>query len=291
MNWEVANGHKCILGEGPVWDVKNQRILWVDIAQGDIHQLHPDTGGHHVYKTGQTTGALVLKESGTLLTAMEHGFFEINLETQTQSHISDPEQHLPDNRFNDGKCDPAGRFWAGTMSVKDEPGAGTLYCLEKDLSVSVKVRGVGCSNGLAWSPDQRKFYYIDSLAQNVVAYDYDSITSAISNARIILEIPRQTGIPDGMTIDSEGMLWIAIWGGSKIIRVNPATGTILHEIYLPVTQVTSCTFGGKNLRDLYITTAHIGLTATELQDQPLAGTLLVCRNTAFEGLPPNLFAG
>lgn len=291
MNWEVAGSFRCQLGEGPVWDVASQSILWVDITAGNIHQFCPNTGAHSSYFTGQQTGSIVLERSGQLVAALQNGFFRINLRGKTQVPITDPERHLPGNRFNDGKCDPAGRFWAGTMSVRDEPGAGKLYCLDRDLSVSVKIRGVGCSNGLAWSPDEQTFYFIDSLARNVVAYDYDVATGTICNSRNILEIPPQNGIPDGMTVDTEGMLWIALWGGGKVIRVDPATGIILHKIGLPVTLVTSCTFGGKDLRDLYITSASIGLTAHELQQQPLAGSLFICRNTSFQGYLPHLFVG
>lgn len=291
MNWEVAGSFRCQLGEGPVWDVASQSILWVDITAGNIHQFCPDSGSHSSYFTGQQTGSIVLEGAGQLVAALQNGFFRINLRDKTQVPIADPERHLPGNRFNDGKCDPAGRFWAGTTSVQDEPGAGKLYCLDRDLSVSVKIPRVGCSNGLAWSPDHQTLYFIDSLAQNVVAYDYDVVTGAICHFRTILEIPPQNGIPDGMTVDTEGMLWVALWGGGKVIRIDPATGTILHEISLPVTLVTSCTFGGKDLRDLYITSADIGLTGNELQQQPLAGSLFVCRNTSFQGYLPHLFVG
>lgn len=291
MNWEVAGNQRCQLGEGPVWDIENQTILWVDIARGNIHQFSPDTGRHSSYFTGQPTGAIVLKKSGGVMAALQNGFFDINLRTQSQTPVSDPERHLPGNRFNDGKCDPAGRFWAGTMSVADEPGAGKLYCLDTDRSVSVKISGVGCSNGLAWSRDQGTFYFIDSAAQNVVAYTYNLATGEIYDPGTILEIPREAGVPDGMTIDTEGMLWIALWGAGKVIRLNPATGTIIDEIGLPVTLVTSCTFGGKDMRDLYITSACIGLSEAELAQQPLAGALLVCRNTSFQGYGPDRFAG
>lgn len=289
MNWEVAGSFRCHLGEGPVWDVASQSVLWVDVAEGNIHQLCVDSGSHSKYFTGQQTGSIALEETGMLVAALQNGFFLINLRDRTQVPLADPERHLPGNRFNDGKCDPAGRFWAGTMSVQNEPGAGKLYCLDRDGSVSAKISGVGCSNGLAWSPDQQTFYFIDSPAQNVVAYDYDVATGKICNSRTILEIPPQNGIPDGMTIDTKGMLWIALWGGGKVIRVSPQTGTILDQIALPVSQVSSCTFGGAGLRDLYITSASIGLTDNELQQQPLAGSLFVCKNTPFQGYEPHYF--
>ncbi|WP_138475070.1 SMP-30/gluconolactonase/LRE family protein [Dyadobacter bucti] len=291
MNWEVVNSHRCTLGESPVWDAKAQRLLWVDIPEGEVHSYFPDTGQHSIYPTGTQIGAIALRKSGGLIGAAADGFFRFDINTQTREFISDPEVHLPGNRFNDGKCDPAGRFWAGSMSMNNEPGRGKLYCLEKDLSISIKLANIGCSNGLAWSPDHRKFYYIDTLAQHVMGYDYATATGEISNPEIILNIPKATGYPDGMTIDSQGMLWIAVWGASKVIRCNPANGFILNEIHFPATQVTSCTFGGENLDELYVTSACAGLTRKQLDSQPLAGKLFVVRDIRCSGVRADRFAG
>lgn len=291
MIWEVVNNHKCALGEGPVWDHDKNRILWVDILEGKIHHIYPESGLHHAYNTGQKTGAIALRKSGGMIAALENGFYEIDIDNQLQNLIYNPEGHLPDNRFNDGKCDPAGRFWAGTMAMNDVPGAGKLYVLEKDLSVATKIEHVGCSNGLAWSPDQKTFYYIDTLTQNVVAYDFDISTGHITNPKIVIQIPKNEGYPDGMTIDSEGMLWIAIWNGWKVVRFNPLTGQKISEISLPAAQITSCTFGGKDLTDLYITSAKTGLTPEQLKEQPHAGSLFVIKNTGCQGLKTHKFLG
>ena len=212
---------------------------------------------------------------------------DLDLLTENQAAtmmISNPEPHLPGNRFNDGKCDPAGRFWAGTMSHTDEPEKGSLYLLDKDLSVTQKIENVSISNGLAWSPDQNTFYYIDTPTKKVAAFHFDKTNGNIENKRYVIQFSNNEGTPDGMTIDSEGMLWIAHWDGWQISRWNPATGEKIKTILLPVSRVTSCCFGGKNLDDLYITSASTGLSDDQLRKEPLAGSLFVIKNTGFHGL-------
>jgi sugar lactone lactonase YvrE len=283
-HWEVVLSHSCQLGESPVWDAAHARMLWVDILPGQIHAFHLPTGEHRIFKTGQMVGSIAISASGALLAALQHGFYEVSLEKNTLKKLTDPEAHLPGNRFNDGKCDQAGRFWAGTMSVTDEPGAGTLYMLDQDHAVTVKIENVSCSNGLAWSPDQTLFYYIDTPTRQVVAYDFDPATGEIANKRVAIRIPQAEGFPDGMTIDAEGMLWIAMWEGWQVARYNPYTGELLHQVHLPAARITSCTFGGTNLQDLYITSAKTGLKPKELAEQPLAGCLFVIKNTGVQGL-------
>lgn len=281
----IVLDHRCLLGEGPVWDPASRRVLWVDITRGEIHQFFTEQKKHKVFKANQMVGAIALTSSGELIAALQHGFFNVNLEKQILTPIHDPEADLPDNRFNDGKCDPAGRFWAGTMSVLDKEKAGKLYVLHTDLSVSIKINEVTCSNGMAWSLDHKTFYYIDTVTQEVVAYDYDLAHATLRNKRSIIKIAVEEGYPDGMTIDSEGMLWIALWGGGKVKRYNPGNGQLLAQIHLPVSQVTSCTFGGEYLEDLYITTARTGLTKEALDLQPLAGSLFVVRKSGYTGVP------
>jgi sugar lactone lactonase YvrE len=281
----------CRLGEGPVWDARNQRILWLDILAGDIHQYHPETGRHRRFNAGEMIGAIALRERGGLVAAMQSGFAFVDPEGETVERIGHPEALVPGNRFNDGKCDPAGRFWAGTMSMHDEPAAGALYTLFPDGEVRRRIGGVSISNGLAWSADERTFYYIDTPTFQVMAYDYDASSSEIENPRPAIRVPREYGDPDGMTIDTEGMLWIAHWDGCQITRWDPATGTLLSRIELPVARVTSCTFGGPGMRDLYITSARTGLSEEQLASQPLAGSLFVVKDCGFRGPEPEEFAG
>lgn len=281
---------RSILGESPVWDPVKQRIIWVDIVQGKVHEFYPGTNKSNTFNVGQMVGAVAVANSGNLVASLQNGFAKIDINQGTVEIINDPENHLPDNRFNDGKCDPAGRFWAGTMSLKGASACGTLYAIEKDGSVSPKVKGVGCSNGIVWSRDEKTMYFIDTPTRNVFAYDYDVTTGNISNSKTVIAIDEKDGHPDGMTIDAEGMLWIALWNGWKIQQWNPLTSTLLNEIYFPVAKITSCTFGGDQLDDLYITTASKDLTHQERKDQPLAGCLLVIKQCGYKGLAPFTFA-
>jgi len=229
-------------------------------------------------------GAVALCTNGDFLAALKTGLAFINRTSAEVKLLHHPEIHLPGNRFNDGKCDPAGRFWVGTMALAETSGAGNLYMIEKDLSHFTKIEGVTISNGMAWSPDHKTFYYIDTPTFQVVAYDYEIQTGDISNRRVAISIEEKEGYPDGMTIDTEGMLWIAHWDGWQVARWSPVTGEKLLSIPLPAARITSCTFGGDDLEDLYITSASIGLTEKQREEQALAGSLFVVRNCGFRGM-------
>lgn len=281
---------RATLGEGPCWDVHRQLLYWVDIEEHQLHIYDPAMKEDRVINVGQPIGAVVTRQSGGLLLALQHGFYFFDLETERLTQIADPETHLPENRFNDGKCDPAGRFWAGTMAMSEAPQRGSLYCLDTDLNVKKKVERVSVSNGLAWSLDQRIMYYIDSPTRVVVAYDYDKATGNITDQRVVIEIPEGMGFPDGMSIDEEGMLWIALWDGAMVGRWNPASGELLNTIRLPCSRPTSCAFGGPELDILYITSARSRLSEQTLSTQPQAGGLFTCR-PGVRGLAAWEFAG
>ncbi|HEY4324024.1 MAG TPA: SMP-30/gluconolactonase/LRE family protein [Mucilaginibacter sp.] len=287
----VVSSYPCILGECPVWDVEKKRLFWVDILAGNIHQLHPESGNHSIFSVGKLTGSIALREGGGLIAALKDGFSEIDTDSGTVGEPIVPDGHPDRNVFNDGKCDPAGRFWAGSMAPPEFPGTGSLYMLDSNRTVSVKIESVTISNGMAWTADEKTFYYIDTPAYSIVAFDYHAEDGAIANKREIIKIPAGFGDPDGMTIDTEGMLWIAFWDGWKIGRWNPISGKLLFTINLPVAKVTSCTFGGENLDDLYITTARKDLSERELIDQPLAGATFVVRNCGYSGRPAHRFIG
>lgn len=282
---ETVVSHKCILGEGPVWDHKKQRILWIDITEGHIHQFTPATNLFKTFAVGEMIGCLA-PAAGGFIAALESGFSFIDLDNEITKHIDDPEKHLPGNRFNEGKCDPLGRFWAGTLPLSEDNPAGSLYTLHPDLSVEKKIENVSISNGMAWSLDNKTFYFIDSPTLELVSYRYDIDTAAISDRKIIIRFDANEGFPDGMTIDDGGMLWIAHWGGWKVARWDPNTGNKLLQIDLPVSQVTSCTFGGENFDDLYITSASIRLTEEQIRKEPLAGSLFVIKNCGYKGMSP-----
>ncbi len=290
---ELEYENQSLLGEGPVWDHRDQRLIWVDIEGFAVHIYEPAAREHGVIDVGQYVGSLAVRKSGDLLLALKSGFASLDLETGEITPIADAESHLPGNRFNDGKCDPAGRFWAGTLALDEENGAGkgNLYCLHTDHRVQLKIPGVWISNGLAWTADARTMYYIDSPTQKVVAYDYDKATGEIASPRTVIEVPAdEMGYPDGMTIDEEGMLWIAHWDGGHVCRWNPHNGEELAEIKVPVSRPTSCVFGGVDFGTLYITSARTRLGEERLAAQPLAGSIFKCR-PGVRGLPMNEFAG
>jgi sugar lactone lactonase YvrE len=282
---EVAVNYSCFLGEGPVWDRNTNSILWVDILLGDIHEFNPLTTSHTVFNVHQMVGAVAICSDGNLLAALQSGLSIINRQTGKISTFSHPESNLPGNRFNDGKCDPKGRFWIGTMAIDELPNAGGVYMLDSDHNISKKIEGTSISNGMAWSADHKTYYYIDTPTMAIVAYDFDKSNGHISNKRMAFTIDERDGYPDGITIDNEGMLWVAHWNGWQVSRWNPFTGKKIFTLSLPVANVTSCTFGGDDLQDLYITTARKGLSADDLKAQPLAGNLFVWRNSEYQGTP------
>jgi sugar lactone lactonase YvrE len=281
---EQVGSVMSLLGEGPVWDDIRQSLLWVDIPSGVIHEVHPQTAVHRQIRTGEMVGAVALTPQGDMIAALQHGFCMIDRLTGTIKRICDPEAHLPGNRFNDGKCDPSGRFWAGTMSMSEDRTDGNLYRIGHDLQPTVHLSQVTVSNGLAWSNDGRYMYHIDSPTRAVTRYDYHSASGLISGSRTVITFSEEDGYPDGMTIDDEGMLWIAHWDGWQLSRWDPASGACIGRISLPVSRVTSCTFGGEGFEDLYVTSARFGLTDRQLQEQPLAGALFVIRGTGCRGM-------
>ncbi|MBI3958227.1 MAG: SMP-30/gluconolactonase/LRE family protein [Chloroflexi bacterium] len=265
------------VGEGALWDEQEQALYWVDILSNALYVYDPATGQNRHYDIGQHVGTVVLRQSGGVMLALANGFAAYDLESRTVTPISDPEAHLPGNRFNDGKCDPGGRFWAGTMAYANQSTQGSLYRMDADHSVHKMLGDIGISNGIVWSHDKRTMYYIDSTAFTVRAYDYDNATGDIRNERVIIRVPKEMGLPDGMAIDADGMLWVAHFGASCVRRWNSQTGQVIDQIDLPAKQITSCAFGGEKLDTLYITSAAKGLDAAALAQQPLAGSLFAVK--------------
>lgn len=275
------------LGEGAIWDSRQQRLLWIDILGQTLHRFDPVAGKDQVIDVGQFIGTVVPRRAGGVMVALSDGFAALDWETGQLTFVADPEAELPDTRFNDGKCDPAGRFWAGTMSLKGVNEAGSLYVLDGDHSTRRMVTGVSVSNGIVWSRDARTMYYIDTRLQRVDAFDYDLGTGNITQRRVAFTVPADQGRPDGMTLDAEGMLWIAHWEGWRVTRWDPLTGRLLQTIQVPVARVTSCAFGGPNLDQLFITTAQ---PAKPDPAQPNAGGVFVARPGVC-GLPAFEYAG
>lgn len=273
---EVALDSQSRLGEGPIWYAPKQLLYWVNIMDNEVHVYNPATGQDRTINVGQYVGTVVPRQSGGVMLALHHGFFALDLETEQLTLIADPEAALPNNRFNDGKCDPAGRFWAGTMPMgADRSPVANLYCLDTDLSVRQMVDKVTVSNGIVWSLDCQTMYFIDTPTGRVDAFDYDLESGNIANRRAAITLPPGMGFFDGSTLDAEGMLWIAHWGGSRITRWNPVSGQLLQTIEIPAPQVTACAFSGPNLDRLYITTARNNLDEATLAQYPHAGSLFV----------------
>ncbi|ADE54563.1 SMP-30/gluconolactonase/LRE family protein [Coraliomargarita akajimensis] len=274
-------------GEGPIW--WNNSLLYVDIEGHAIIQLNPETEEETIWNIGERIGTVVPTECGSLLYAGDTGIIRFDPQTGNKAPLGDPEAELRStNRFNDGKCDPAGRFWAGSISLVKDPGTAKLYCLEANGELSVKIPEVTNSNGLCWSADATRFYYIDTPTKQVRCYDYDETSGNISNAVIAIDT-QALGFkdsPDGMTIDSEGMLWIAFCHGGCVARFNPATGELLHKVDLPCVETTACAFGGPQLDRLFVTTGiHKSI------DEADAGKVFVIDGLGVTGLPAFAYKG
>jgi sugar lactone lactonase YvrE len=272
---QLALDARALLGEGAVWNAALQRLHWLDIEAHRVFTYDPATGENRACDVGQKVGTVVPRRGGGLMLALHEGFAALDLATGRLRLLPRPPEHDPAvARFNDGKCDPVGRFWAGTMVLQKGPNPpGKLYRLDADGSMHVMLRGISTSNGLAWSLDRRTLYYIDTRWLRVDAFDYDDATGAIANRRPVITIPPGIGRPDGSTLDAEGMLWVAMWEGWGVTRWDPRTGRMLQSIPLPVARVTSCAFGGPELDTLYLTSARQGLTREQLAAQPFAGGL------------------
>jgi sugar lactone lactonase YvrE len=278
------------IGEGPHWDATKSELLWIDIARQQVHRLEVSSGLDTYVTVDQCVGAAVPRSGGTeLVLAVRDGFALLDWENPKLQLIAPVEQDLLGNRMNDGKCDRLGRFWAGTMEEIEQHPVGALYCLDRDRSVSKVVPGVITSNGIAWSPDDRLMYHVDSPARRVQVFDFDLGSGKVSNGRTFLSFPVDWGFPDGMTGDADGGIWLAFWGGWRLRHFDSA-GNLTGTIELPVSQVTSCTFGGDDQRDLFITSARRGLDEAQLQREPLAGAIFHARPEV-GGLPTFAFAG
>jgi len=264
---------KARLGEGAFWNHKTQELYWVDIEDQMLHIYNPQTKKNRSLPTPSKIGTVVPKNTNETIVALQDGIYTMNIKSGDIVLLSDIESGLTENRFNDGKCDPSGRLWVGSMALKMQSYRASLYMVDTTGNAQLKLDKVTISNGIAWSSDQKTMYYIDTPTGMIRAFDFDNEIGAISNERIVVKVPNSMGFPDGMTIDSEDMLWVGMWNGNAVIRCNPKTGKIISKIEVPAHNVTSCAFGGKNLDTLYITTASIDMTKKEKAACPLAGCL------------------
>lgn len=286
---EIVFNGRDELGEGVTWDAAHQRLISVDILRGRVHVVDLATRDDRTIEVGQPVGAVVPYRRDALLVAVRDGFARLDLNDGRLTFVAHVELDKPGQRMNDGTCDASGRFWAGTMCMQERPGLGALYRLDPDGSTHTMIEGVSISNGIDWSLDQSRMYYVDSPTQRIDVFDFDPAAGAISNRRTFVEIDPADGCPDGLTVDAEGAIWLALWGGAAIRRYLP-DGSLDRVLRLPVTHPTTCAFGGPDLSDLFITSATIRLSPDERRQQPLAGTILRHR-PGVSGRAANAYAG
>jgi sugar lactone lactonase YvrE len=280
--YEVAVRAEATLGEGPTWDPATGRLLWVDILGMRVHSYDPSSGRRTIRTTDQHVGAVKPRAGGGLVLNLRDGVGLLDPDDTFRWLYHDP---APGRRGNDAAVAPDGSLWAGTMRYDEAPGGGTLSRLTGDGEATTILPDVTVSNGTAWSPDGRHLYYADTPTGRVDVFDYDHASGGIHNRRPLAEIEKGAGFPDGLTVDADGCVWVALWDGGAIRRYTPS-GALDRVIPLPTPRTTACTFGGPDLTDLYITTARAGLPAPH----PLSGSVLVIPD-AGRGLPQPPFQG
>lgn len=287
----LAAGNVC--GEGPVWDVADQALYWVDIPRCRIHRLDWATGKTEQWTVPAAIGCFALRRGGGLVAALRTGIAMLDLATGAAETFADPDAGLPETRFNDGKCDSHGRFWCGSMHDTSDPALrrpiAALYRIDPDRSCHRMLEGIRTSNGIDWSPDDRTMYYTDTPTLQISAFDFDPETGMIEHRRVFATVPPACGRPDGLAVDQEGYVWSAHFDGWRVTRYAP-DGRVDRIVRLPVQNVTSCAFGGPELDTLFITSATEDLSQAELDRQPLAGGVFAIR-PGVRGRPMHRFAG
>lgn len=277
MRAELVFDAKANVGEGPAWDAKTQSLYWVDILEKRVYR-----GAELLAQLDDFVGCLAPRQNGHLILGMRRALSDLDVDSGRVEILTPLDSEPTANRINDGKCDPAGRFLFGTMDMNEKEASGSLYSFDGKQTTRL-LENIRISNGLAWSVDYKTFYYIDTPTRKVQAFDYDVTTGQIANSRTTIHIPESLGFPDGMTSDTQGNLWIACWGGAQITKWNPNTGKLLEQIPVPALQTSCCVFGGKDMNELYVTSARVGMSAADLKKYPLSGGLFKVE-TNIEGM-------
>lgn len=289
MTVEVVVESRDILGEVPLWSVTDQTLYWIDVRRPALQTYRPSDGTVGRWPLPEPVGSFCLRSRGGMLLAMKSGLFTFDPTTRKLERVLAPEPQLPGNRLNDGKCDRQGRFWVGSMNDGDRLPTGTLYRIDEDWTCRPMVHGITIPNSLAWSPDGRTMYFSDTPTRKIMAFDYDLDSATIRNGRVFADLADHPGRADGSTVDVEGFLWNAEVHGSRVVRYTP-DGRVDRVITLPVTAVTSCAFGGPDMRTLFVTSATQRLSESELAMQPLAGALFAI-DAGVAGIPETPFVG
>ena len=269
LEYEIASE----LGEGAFWNHKTQEFYWIDIEGKKFNIYNPKTKTNKSYTMPSRIGTVVPYNSKEAVVALQDGVYKINLETEKLSLLSNVESEIIGNRFNDGKCDPLGNLWVGSMHLDQKQYAANLYKISETGEAQKMLDSITISNGIVWTSDAKTMYYIDTPTSKIKAYDFDNKTGEISNERVAVEVPDTLGYPDGMTIDENDMLWVGMWNGNAVIQFDPKTGELVSKIEVPAHNVSSCAFGGENLDELYITTARVDMSEEELKEKPLSGSI------------------
>ena len=276
------------LGEVPVWDVAEQALYWVDIEGKLLQRYTPATQAVERWQMPERISSFALREEGGLIVAFASGIALYDLVTGGIEWIARPDKN-PRNRFNEGKCDRRGRFWAGTMDDRLSAHSASLFRVDPDLSVHRMLGEIGISNCFVWSLENDAFYFADSMDRRIYRFDYDHAAGRIANRSLFTDTTAQNVVPDGGTIDEEGFIWNAQWDGWRVVRYAP-DGRIDRIVEMPVQKPTSCMFGGPDLATLYVTSAIWDLTPDKLKDQPAAGGLFAL-DLGIRGVPEPRFAG
>jgi sugar lactone lactonase YvrE len=261
------------LGEGSFWNYKTQELYWIDILSNELHIYNPKTKTDRFLSTPSNIGTVVPIDANKAVVALQDGIYIIDTNSGETTLLSDVERDIPSNRFNDGKCDPSGRFWVGSMAYDQAPKAANLYMIDGTGEATLKLDSMTISNGIVWTKDKSTMYYIDTPTSEIKAFDYDDASGAISNMRVAIKVSDTLGFPDGMAIDEHDQLWVGMWNGNAVVCFDPKTGGVVSKIEVPAHNVTSCAFGGKDLDTLFITSASIDMTDDEKAKYPLAGSL------------------
>ncbi|MCH2195764.1 SMP-30/gluconolactonase/LRE family protein [Kordia sp.] len=262
------------LGEGAFWDYKNDVLYWIDIIGESLHIYSPKDKTDKEIKMPAPIGTVVpSEEENKVIVALNDGVYVVDITTEDITKLTDVEAENKGTRLNDGKCDPNGNLWIGSMDYSQTNPGGGLYKVDASGKTDKMLGNITISNGIVWSKDNKTMYYIDTPTTNIRAYDFDETTNTISNERVVVTIPKEEGFPDGMAIDENDMLWVGLWNGNCIANYNPQTGKLIQKIKVPAHNVTSCAFGGEDLDILYITTASLDMTDAEKKQYPMAGSL------------------
>lgn len=270
---ELEYETKSLLGEGAFWNYKTQELYWVDIEGKQLNIYNPTTKNNRSISMPSLIGTVVPYKENEAVVALVDGIYKVNLLTEEVTLLSDVEFNMPENRFNDGKCDPNGNLWVGSMHFKQSRPNASVYKVNEQGETIKMIDSVTISNGIVWTKDTKTMYYIDTPSANIMAYDFNPETNTISNGRVAVKVSKEDGYPDGMAIDENDMLWVGMWNGNAIAHFNPKTGELIDKIKVPAHNVTSCAFGGKNLDILYITTSSLDMSEEEQKAYPLAGSI------------------